>query len=120
MVREDEATFDNRFGPIIQKLCNVSGIEFITDPPENAVSFIVKTTEYYIHLGDRLNLEKEIEKLEKELDYVRGFLTAVMKKLSNKKFVDNAPEPVVRKEMEKKTDAEARIRALSERLAELR
>jgi len=120
MVREEEEVFDNRFGSILIKLCHLSDIEFIVEQPENAVSFIVKTTEYYIHLGDRINVDKEIDKLEKELEYARGFLSTVMKKLDNQKFVKNAPDNVVQKELEKKADAEARIKSLTERLNELK
>lgn len=119
MIREDEKKFDNRFGPVLQKLCNLSKLHFIKDKPVGAVSFIVKTTEYFIPLGDKLNEKEEREKLKKELDYNRGFLSAVNKKLENERFVQNAPKDVVEKEKEKKTDAESKIKTLEERIAEL-
>ena len=100
----------------MEKLANLSGIRFIKDKPENAVSFIVKTTEYYIQLGDKMDVEQELKRLRSELEYANGFLTSVLKKLNNERFVKNAPESVVQKEMEKKADAEARIKALTERI----
>lgn len=119
MIREDEQKFDNRFGPVLEKLCNLSGLRFIQEKPLGAVSFIVKTTEYFIPLGDKLNEKEELEKLNKELDYNRGFLFAVNRKLENERFVKNAPEIVVKKELEKKADAESKIKTLEERIAEL-
>ncbi len=118
MIREDEQKFDNRFGPVLQKLCNLSRLHFIQEKPEGAVSFIVKTTEYFIPLGDKLNVEEELEKLNKELDYNKGFLFAVNKKLENERFVQNAPEIVVKKEKEKRADTESKIKTLEERIAE--
>ncbi|RLD34839.1 MAG: valine--tRNA ligase [Bacteroidetes bacterium] len=120
LVREDEEKFDNRFGELVKKLCRLDAIEFIQDKPEKTISFIVKTTEFYIPLGDNVNLEDELIKLEKELDYNKGFLTSVMKKLNNERFVQNAPEQVIKKEEEKKADAEAKINSLTEQIEKLK
>ncbi|MCD6596587.1 MAG: valine--tRNA ligase [Bacteroidales bacterium] len=120
LVREDEEKFDNRFGALVKKLCRLDAIEFIQDKPEKTISFIVKTTEFYIPLGDNVNLEDELIKLEKELDYNKGFLTSVMKKLNNERFVQNAPEQVIKKEKEKKADAEAKINSLTEQIEKLK
>ena len=83
---------------------------------ENAVSFIVKATEYYIELGDLIDVDAEIAALEKDLAYAKGFLENVMKKLNNERFVAGAPADVLEKERNKKHDAEAKITAIQERL----
>ncbi len=119
MIREEEKVFDNRFGPVLQKLCNLSSISFIEEKPQGAISFIVKTTEYYIPLGDKVDKKAELEQLARELEYNKGFLSAVNKKLDNKRFVENAPEAVVKKEREKKADAESKIKSLEQRIMEL-
>ncbi len=119
LVHEDEQVFDNRFGEVVKKLCYLSDIQFVENKPENAVSFMVKTTQFYIPLGDKVDVKSELEKLNKELQYNKGFLSSVMKKLSNERFVQNAPEDVINKENEKKADAEARIQTLEDRIQEL-
>lgn len=119
LVLEDEEKFDNRFGAVVKKLCNLSDIQFVENKPERAVSFIVKTTQFYIPLGDKVNVEAELVKLNKELEYNKGFLSTVMKKLGNERFVQNAPESVINKEKEKKEDAEARIQTIEKRIHEL-
>ena len=116
---EDEQRFDNRFGEVVKKLCNLSDIQFIDSKPEKAVSFIVKTTQFYIPLGDKVNVKAELMKLNKELEYNKGFLSTVMKKLGNERFVQNAPESVISMEKEKKDDAEARIQTIEKRINEL-
>jgi valyl-tRNA synthetase len=116
LVREEEKKFDNRFGEVLKKLCNLSEISFIKEKPEKAVSFIIKTTEYYIPVGDKVNIDEELSKLKKDLEYNKGFLAAVMKKLDNKSFVKNAPQNVVNREKEKKADTEAKILALQEQI----
>jgi valyl-tRNA synthetase len=107
------------FQDIIIKLCNLSGIGSTAGKPDNAVSLMVKTTEFYIPMEDKLDVEAEIEKLRKELDYNRGFLTSVMKKLDNERFINSAPSQVIETEMAKKADAESRILMLEERLRSL-
>ena len=81
---------------------------------------MVKASEYYIPLGEGIDLEAEREKLEKELAYTRGFLDSVMKKLGNERFVSNAKPEVVEVEQRKKTDAETKIRLLEEQLQGLK
>jgi valyl-tRNA synthetase len=120
LVRENEEKFDNRFGEIVKKLCRLDAIEFIQNKPEKSVSFIVKTTEFYIPLGDNVNVEEERNKLNNELEYNKGFLNSVMKKLNNERFVKNAPENVINKEKEKKADAEAKIKSLTEQIENLK
>ena len=87
--------------------------------PAGAAAVMVKTTEYFIPLGSMIDAEAERERLTKELDYARGFLASVLKKLSNERFVQNAPEQVVANERAKQADAQAKIKALEEQLAAL-
>ena len=81
-----------------------------------SVNFIVSAIEYYIPLGNLVNKEEEIEKLQKELDYAKGFLNSIMKKLGNERFVQSAPANVVELEQKKKSETEAKISALEEQL----
>ncbi len=120
MVREDEDKFDNRFGEVVKKLCKLDSIKFVQEKPEKSVSFIVKTIEFYIPLGENVNIEEERNKLNKELEYNKGFLNSVMKKLNNERFVKNAPANVIDKEKEKKADAEAKIKSLTEQIQNLK
>jgi valyl-tRNA synthetase len=111
---------DHTFDSIIAKLCNVSKIDYVEEKQEGATSFIVKSTEFYVPLAGSVDVEAEIAKLEEELAYTKGFLTSVNKKLSNERFVNNAPAAVVDKEKKKKADAEARIRVIEGQLAGLK
>ena len=86
---------------------------------EGAVSLITRFAEFYLPLGDLVDHKEEILKMQQELDYTRGFLSSVMKKLSNERFVNNAPEKVVEMERRKKEDAENKIKALEERIKSL-
>jgi len=106
--------------PVIKKLANLSEISRVTEDPGNSVSFIVKNVEYFVPVGTLVNVEEEIEKLKSELDYTEGFLKSVSKKLSNERFVQNAPEQVVEKERQKMTDAEVKIGVLKAQIEKLR
>ena len=108
------------FAEVMKKLSNLSAVETVTEKPEGAVSFHVKSSEYYIPLSGKIDVEEEIKKIEAELAYNKGFLENVMKKLSNEKFVSSAPPLVVQNEMNKKADAEAKIKAMEERLKGLK
>ncbi|MCK4662790.1 MAG: valine--tRNA ligase [Bacteroidales bacterium] len=118
-IKANGTKYDNSFDSVIIKLGNLSEINFISEKIENSVSFIVKSTEYYVPLGDLVNIEEEIKKLESELKYTKGFLNSVVKKLNNERFVQNAPEKVVKMEKKKQKDAELKIKALNERLLSL-
>jgi valyl-tRNA synthetase len=98
----------------------ISTVSETEDKVDGAVSFIVKNVEYYLPLGDLVDAEEEIAKMEKELDYTRGFLNSVKKKLSNERFVNNAPETVVESERKKMSDAETKIKTLEEQIGALR
>ncbi|HEX2976323.1 MAG TPA: valine--tRNA ligase, partial [Bacteroidales bacterium] len=111
--------FDQKFFPVINKLCNLSGITFVSEKPENAASFISGTTGFYIPLTSVLDIEAELKKIDEELEYHRGFLSSVMKKLGNERFVQNAPAAVIELERKKQSDAEQRIKSLEGRRREL-
>ena len=92
----------------------------VTEKLSDAAAFLVKTTQYFVPLANKVNAAEELPKLEADLNYLEGFLASVMKKLSNERFVQNAPEKVVANERAKQTDAEAKIAALRERIAALK
>jgi valyl-tRNA synthetase len=119
LVKTDPGSAPLPFREVIIKLCNLSDIRQAGTKPGNALSFMVKTTELYIPLEEKVDVEAEIEKLRRELDYNRGFLASVMKKLDNERFISNAPAQVIETEMAKKADAESRILILEERLKSL-
>ena len=104
---------------IVEKLGNLSKLEHTTAKVANAFSFIVKNNEYFIPFGDSIDLEEEKKKLESELEYAQGSLNIVRKKLSNQRFVNNAPEQVVAMERKKEEDALNKIKILTEKIAEL-
>ena len=104
---------------IILKLGNVSEIETVTDSVEGTLSFRVKSNEYFIPIGGAIDVEAEIKKINEELQYTRGFLQSVQKKLGNERFVNNAPAQVVELERKKAADAEAKIDTLEKSLASL-
>jgi len=107
------------FDSIIRKMGNIAALNAVDSQQENALSFRVKSNEYFIPMDGHIDVEAEIEKLEKELSYNQGFLKSVDKKLSNARFVDNAPEAVVAKERQKQADAKAKIEAITEQLKNL-
>jgi valyl-tRNA synthetase len=106
--------------PVISKLCNLSDIMFVAEKHEGAASFMVGTTEYFIPLAGKLDIKAELEKLNEEVNYHKGFLATVMKKLENDRFVQNAPANVLDLERKKKSDAESKIKSLETRIEELK
>ena len=102
--------------PIISKLCNLSGVIQTSEKIGNAASFRVNTIDYFIPISTKINIEDEVNKMQQELNYLKGFLTSVNSKLSNQKFVDNAPEQVVKVELVKKSDAETKIKSLENQI----
>ena len=101
---------------IVAKLGNLSTINTTNEKPNGAFSFMVKSNEYFIPLGEKIDLAAEIEKLQKELDYTKGFLKSVEEKLGNDRFVNNAPEQVVVNEKNKMADAKAKIEILATKI----
>lgn len=106
----------DRFNSVIQKLGNISAINIVDAQVEGALSFRVKSNEYFIPIDGIVDVDAEIKKLSEELQYTKGFLFSVEKKLSNSRFVDNAPESVVAIEKAKQADAQAKIEVLEARL----
>ncbi|MFM1877031.1 MAG: hypothetical protein RL266_2768 [Bacteroidota bacterium] len=111
--------YSDAFNPVIRKLANLESIAETSEAPASASAFVVKGAEFYVPLAGLVDASEEKEKLEKELDYAKGFLASVEKKLSNERFVSGAPEQVIAIERNKKADAEAKIKALEEQLAAL-
>ncbi len=109
----------SRWDAVIKKLANISQIEVLTAPPEGAISFRVKSNEYFVPVTGAIDVEAEIKKIKEELTYIKGFLKSVEKKLSNERFVSNAPEKVVAMEKKKALDAEEKIITLEKSLAGL-
>ncbi|MFT5823282.1 MAG: valyl-tRNA synthetase [Crocinitomix sp.] len=104
---------------VIQKMGNLAKLEYSEDKVANAFSFIVKNNEYYIPFGESVDVEEEIKKIKVELEYAEGSLNIVRKKLTNERFVNNAPEQVVASERQKEADALNKIQILTEKLADL-
>ncbi|TKD56560.1 valine--tRNA ligase [Flavobacterium sp. ASW18X] len=104
---------------IIQKLGNIKSIATVDASVEGALTFRVKSNEYFIPIAGAIDVEAEKEKIQQELEYTKGFLKSVQKKLSNERFVNNAPEKVVEIERKKAADAEAKIETLEKSLANL-
>ncbi len=104
----------------VMKMANVSAIQVVTEKDATASAFMVGTDEFAVPLGNMIDIDAEIEKQETQLKHLEGFLAGVMKKLSNERFVANAPEAVVALERKKQSDSEEKIAALKESLAALR
>jgi valyl-tRNA synthetase len=102
----------NLFNPVIIKMGNLSAMNEVDETVESALSFRVKSNEYFIPLTGSIDVESEIEKLTQELNYTEGFLKSVQAKLSNERFVNNAPEKVLEIERKKESDALAKIETL--------
>ncbi len=125
IVNSDTREVYELFGSIIRKMANVSDINFTGDKIEGAASFMINTPlgkpdECFVPLGQAVDVDAERERLQKDLDYQIGFKKSVEKKLSNKKFVQNAPEKVVAMERKKQADANVKIKTLQEQLEALK
>ncbi|TBV27739.1 valine--tRNA ligase [Meridianimaribacter sp. CL38] len=108
------------FDEVIKKLGNLEEVAYVTEAVEGALTFRVKSNEYFIPMSGAIDVEAEINKLTEELNYTEGFLKSVQKKLSNERFVNNAPEQVVASEKKKEADALAKIETLKASLASLK
>ena len=108
------------FNAVIMKMCNLSSINIVENKADGAASFMVGTTEYAVPLGNMIDVEAEIARMEAELKYKEGFLQGVLKKLGNEKFVNNAPAAVLEMERKKQADAESIIKSLKESIAALK
>jgi len=111
---------DLTFDSLVSKLCNLESLEYVNQKITESFTFIIKNTEFYIPINNNYNVAEEINKLMQELDYTKGFLQSVLKKLSNEKFVNNAAVLIVEAERKKQADAEAKIKVIEEQLASLK
>ncbi|MFV0329504.1 MAG: valine--tRNA ligase [Dysgonomonas sp.] len=107
------------FGSVISKMGNLSSINIVSEKDATAASFLVGTTEYAVPLGNNIDIEAELKKLNDELKYLEGFLKSVSAKLSNEKFVTNAKPEIVENERKKQADAESKIKTIQESIANL-
>ena len=116
----DERSVNEELEAVIRKLANVDKIEHVAESTEvQGASFIESQTKYSVPLEGLVDAGEEIKKLQAELKYAEGFLQGVLKKLSNERFVANAPQNVVEMERKKQADAEEKIRLLKEQISKL-
>ena len=108
------------YNSIISKMANLEAIDVVKEKPADASSFMVGTDEYAVPLGNLIDVAVEIDKAEKELQHLEGFLMSIRKKLSNDNFVAHAPEAVVARERKKESDSVEKIAALKQTIAELK
>jgi valyl-tRNA synthetase len=108
------------FDSVVSKLGNITKLEYVAEKVDGALSFRVKSNEYFIPITGAINVEEEIAKLTEELKYTQGFLQSVQAKLSNEKFVGGAPEKVLEMERKKEADALAKITTIEQSLNSLR
>ena len=114
------AQLDGTYGDAVVKMANLESIVSVSEKDNTASAFMVGMTEYAVPLGSMIDVAAEIEKMEAQLKHLEGFLAGVMKKLSNERFVANAPEAVVALERKKQSDSEEKIAALRESIAALK
>lgn len=117
---ENIVTRDEALAVIIRKMAALSEIVYVEQKGDGTSSFLIGTREFAIPLGDLIDVEAEIQKAEAELKHLEGFLAGIRKKLSNERFVNNAPEQVVALERKKEADSLEKIAALKETLASLK
>jgi len=110
---------ENGFDRVIRKLANLDDIRYVDRPIDGAYTFVIKSFECYLPLAENVDPEEERERLEKELEYNKGFLKSVQSKLANEKFVSNAKAEIVENEKKKQADAEAKIKAIEQQLEAL-
>ena len=108
------------FDAVVTKLGNITSFEYVSDKVDGALSFRVKSNEYFIPITGNIDVAAEIEKLTTELIYTQGFLKSVQNKLSNEKFVAGAPEKVLANERQKESDAMAKIATIEQSLVGLK
>ena len=103
---------NDTFDLVISKLGNLSNLTYTDSAIDGALTFRVKSNEYFVPMQGAINIEEEVAKLTEELKYTEGFLISVQKKLSNERFVNNAPEQVIASEKKKEADALAKLKRL--------
>jgi valyl-tRNA synthetase len=118
-VKKNNEQPETLFDSVIQKLCNLEKLEYISEKLENASTFIVKSTEFFIPLGDKIDKEAEKIKLLTELKQAENLLRSTQSKLSNERFVSSAPEQVIALERKKQSDAQQKIDVITKQLEQL-
>lgn len=118
-VKTEQKAFIETYSALLAKLCNIDEFTIVEDKVEDTKAVTLKGFQLFVHTGKTLDVGAEIEKIKEEIKYNEGFKVSVGKKLSNERFVNNAPEAVVAKEKQKLADAEAKLVALKARLEEL-
>ena len=116
----NEGGVANSWDEVIRKLTNISEISYVEASVDGALSFRVKSNEYFVPINGAIDVEAEIKKIQEELKYTKGFLNSVEKKLANERFVNNAPEQVIANERKKQSDAISKIETLEKSLASLK
>ena len=105
---------------MIKKMAFLESLELTDTEPENAVDFLARTDKYFLVINKAIDVEGELKKLQEELEYAQGFVKILEKKLSNERFVNNAPEQVVANERKKLADNIEKIRLIEESLNRLK
>ena len=120
MVKAVSGDYKNWLDPVLSRLVNLTEIKIIEQKQKDAISFIIKSSEYFVSVTEKINVDEEIKRLSEELSYSKGFLSTISKKLDNKSFINNAPEKVVQNERKKQSDTLARIKALEEQIENMK
>ena len=110
----DSRQASRQMADIITKMANLTGIAYTEKKSEGSQSFLIGTSEYAVPLGNLIDAAAEIAKAETEIARLRGFMAGIQKKLSNERFVNNAPAAVVELERKKLSDAESKIATLQQ------
>ena len=118
VINNDNVT--SYFDSVIVKLGNISNFEYVSEQVDGALSFRVKSNEYFIPMAGNIDIAAEFDKLEEELKYIQGFLKSVQVKLSNEKFVANAKPEIIANERNKEADALGKIATIEQSLASLK
>lgn len=119
LVLEIIGEYDDKLTSVVSKMANLTAIKIVNEKDPTAASFLVGTTEFSVPLGNNIDIDAELEKLNGELKYLEGFLVSVEKKLGNERFVANAKPEIVENERKKKADAESKIATIKESITNL-
>ena len=119
-IKATQGDHPSRMNSVLSKLLNLDKIEEVGNTPEGAVGQVIRSVEYYVPLGDQIDLGEEVSRLENDLAYTEGFLQSVLIKLSNQRFVQNAPAQVIETERRKQADAESKIETLRQQISVLK
>jgi valyl-tRNA synthetase len=108
------------YDPVLIKMANLESVHYAAEKPVNSYSFMAGKTEFFIKLDEHIDKTEEILKAEKDLDYLKGFLDSILKKLTNDSFINNAPSKVIELEQKKRQDTEIKIQMLKAKISQLK